>query len=216
MSLRRRFTARRPGWRVALALATAWAPGVTLAQDAPASPAACALHWQVQVQEDGPLRKLRLTLRFDANGRQRTHLRLPGGWPAYEEFSIAGASAATRPRLQGVADDPRLRRVQHGPQDRVQLQWQVQVPTDASPLPGVMGGAGWFAFTGAALLPLPDETDERTPPLACVSLTSADPGSQRWLSSHGAVDGEPALWRLSAAGGALRSQVQQAVYAGGH
>lgn len=216
MSLRHRLATRPPGWLAALALATLWSPGATQAQDAPASPTACALHWQVQVQEDGPLRSLRLTLRFDANGRQRTHLRLPGGWPAYEEFGIASTSAGASPRLQPVADDPRLRRVQHGPQDRVQLQWQVQVPADTSPVPGLMGGAGWFAFTGAALLPLPDEADERTPPLACVSLTGSDPGSQRWLSSHGAVDGGTALWRLPAAGGALRSQVQQAVYAGGH
>lgn len=215
MTLRHRALACRPGWRVALALLAAGLPGTGHAQDPLASVAGCALHWQVEASQEGAMRRLLVTLRFDAQGRRTTHLRLPGAWPAYDEVDSQGAAPAAPTRLQAVVEDPRLRRVQHNPDATVQLQWRLQWPIPGSGDPGLMAGPGWFAFTGAALLPLPDEADERTPPAACISLLSRDAEPPQWISSHGEGQGRSVTWRLPAAGGSLRSQVQQAVYAGG-
>ena len=181
------------------------------AADAPPAPlpADCALAWQVEALPDAQPPALRVTLSFDAGGRQRSTLRLPAGWAAVDE----GADNPGASRLQPVPDDPMLRRVAHAAGERVQLRWRFALQAAASP------AEHWWVASGLALLPVPDELEERLPAMACIGLSgpaAADDGTApRWLSSHGAVQGASALWRLPAAGGSLRSRVQQALYAGG-
>ena len=181
------------------------------AADAPLAtlPADCALAWQVQALPDAQPPALRVTLSFDAGGRQRSTLRLPAGWAAVDERADNPGTA----RLQPVPDDPTARRVAHAAGERVQLRWRFALPAAAGP------AEPWWVASGLALLPVPDELEERLPAMACISLSgpaAADGGAPQWLSSHGAVQGPTALWRLPAAGGSLRSRVQQALYAGGN
>ena len=171
-------------------------------------PADCALAWQVEALPDAQPPAMRVTLSFDAGARQRSTLRLPAGWAAVDE----GADNPGPARLQPVPDDPMARRVAHAAGERVQLRWRFALPAAAG------AAEHWWLASGLALLPVPDELEERLPAMACISLSgpaAADGSAPRWLSSHGAVQGQSALWRLPAAGGSLRSRVQQALYAGG-
>lgn len=171
-------------------------------------PADCALAWQVEALPNAQPPALRVTLSFDAGARQRSTLRLPAGWAAVDE----GADNPGPARLQTVPDDPTARRVAHTAGERVQLRWRFALPAAAGP------AEPWWVASGLALLPVPDELEERLPAMACISLSgpaAADGAAPRWLSSHGDVQGASALWRLPAAGGSLRSRVQQALYAGG-
>ena len=206
------------GWAgvAAAALLAATSSGVAgtagAAADPPPAPAplpaACALAWQVALLPDTRPQVLRVTLSFDAGGRTRSTLRLPAGWAAVDESAENPAS----PRLQPVPDEPTLRRVDHASGERVQLRWRHRLPA------GSNAAEIWWLFSGQTVLPVPDELDERAPALACIGLSGpapADGRPSRWLSSHGAALGSTALWQLPAAGGSLRSRVQQALYAGG-
>ena len=196
-----------------LAASSSWAAGPAgAAADQPPGPASlpaeCALAWQVELLPDTQPQVLRVTLSFDAGGRTRSTLRLPAGWAAVDE----SAENPADPRLRPVPDDPTLRRVDHASGERVQLRWRHRLPA------GSNTAEPWWLFSGQAVLPVPDDLDERTPALACIGLAGpapADGGPSRWLSSHGIALGSTALWQLPAAGGGLRSRVQQALYAGG-
>lgn len=209
----------RPGRRLATGTAAGLLALAGLASAAVVGPAAepaplpadCSLAWQVELLPDTSPRLLRVTLSFDAGGRQHSHLRLPAGWAALDDaLDLPGR---TQPQPQAVPDEPSLRRVAHAAGARVTLHWQHRLPVSA----GTAEGA-WWLFSGQALLPLPDELADQPPAMACVSLSApglADSGALRWLSSHGAGAGPVALWRLPASGDSLRSRVQQALYAGG-
>ena len=196
-----------------LAASSSWAAGPAgAAADQPPGPASlpaeCALAWQVELLPDTQPQVLRVTLSFDAGGRTRSTLRLPAGWAAVDE----SAENPANPRLRPVPDDPTLRRVDHASGERVQLRWRHRLPA------GSNTAEPWWLFSGQAVLPVPDDLDERAPALACIGLAGpapADGGPSRWLSSHGIALGSTALWQLPAAGGGLRSRVQQALYAGG-
>ncbi len=183
--------------------------------DAVAAPdAGCALHWQVQVGPATGPRQLQVTMAFDAGPRNRSTLRLPGGWDTMIEDRTAPANA---PRLQAVPGAPLLRSVAHAPGERVQLQWHYTPAVDAAQQGGARLAATWLAFSGLALLPVPDEIDERQPPEACVTLGGLADGDagQRWVSSHGSAEGGSTLLRIRAGAAPLRVRVQQALYAGG-
>ena len=206
----------RPSWRqaraglgpVLLMLAGLGASPLAAAESGGPLPADCALAWQVDLLPDTQPRVLRVTLSFDAGGRARSTLRLPAGWAAIDE----GAENPAAPQLQAVPDEPMLRRVAHGPTGRVQLRWRHSLPAS------VGADERWWLFSGQAVLPVPDELEDRPPAVACISLTGPAAGGNGptvWLSSHGAVAGPSALWRLPANGDSLRSRVQQALYAGG-
>ena len=231
---------RRPsrlGWLAAVAWLVA-AAGTAQAAG-PAGPTGvpgdasgdCGLQWRVTAMLDTLPRQLLVSIAFDAGGRSSTHLRLAGGWAGLTEVpEVAGlpdgavaavgavgagsATAIAEPRLLPVPGAPTLRRVQHGPAERVRLQWRLPPAADGTPTSGMRLAAHWLAFSGQGVLPMPLETDERTPPTACITLTGLAPGG-RWVSSHGAVDSPEARWRLAAGAAPLAVQVQQALFAGG-
>ena len=195
------------------------------------APGDCGLQWRVTALLDTLPRQLQVSIAFDAGGRSSTHLRLAGGWagltevPGSPDGAVApvapvapvGAGSATAiaaPRLLPVPGAPTLRRVQHGPAERVRLQWRLLPATDGTPTSGMRLAAHWLAFSGQGVLPMPLETDERTPPTACITLAGLAPGG-RWVSSHGAVDSPDARWRVAAGAAPLAVQVQQALFAGG-
>ncbi len=189
------------------------ATGAALA--APASTDDCGLLWQVTVRLDSSPRQLQVSLRFNPGTRQTTTLRLPAGWGALQDAPAPGApaltdGAGTRP----VAGAPALRNLAHSTGDPVQLTWQL-TPAAADGLNGTVQLAGrWLAFSGAGLLPVPDELDERNPPVACVQVTGL-PADSRWASSHGLAEGDQVLWRIASGSAPLAVRVQQALYAGG-
>ena len=205
-----------PSWRQArdclgpalLMLAGVGAGPVVAADASVPLPADCALAWQVELLPDTWPHVLRVTLSFDAGGRTRSTLRLPAGWAAVDERAENPAG----PRLQPVPDEPTLRRMSHASGERVQLRWRHTLPASTRP------EARWWLFSGQAVLPVPDELEDRPPAAACISLSgpeAANGSPSRWVSSHGAALGHTALWRLPANGDSLRSRVQQALYAGG-
>jgi hypothetical protein len=224
----------RLGWLAAVAWLVA---AVGTAQAAgPAGPAGvpgdasgdCGLQWRVTALLDTLPRQLLVSIAFDAGGRSNTHLRLAGGWAGLTEVAtVAGlpdgavaamaagsATAIAEPRLLPVPGAPTLRRVQHGPAERVRLQWRLLPAADGTPTSGMRLAAHWLAFSGQGVLPMPLETDERTPPTACITLAGLAPGG-RWVSSHGVVDSPEARWQLAAGAAPLAVQVQQALFAGG-
>ena len=218
MLARQVLSAAALGLAASLVLTQAAGAQTALAQDPGTLPAGCAWHWQVSVAQDEGQRAWTVSLRFAANGRTSTPLRLPGGW--------AGLEDTTPPpgRLQASEADPRTRLVSHPAQGIVDVGWRLRAPLAGPLASGVQGTADWFAFAGQALLAVPDDADPRTAPGACISLGAA-PGNRPaapvgaepplWLSSHGPAAGTTAFWRLPAGAGSLRLQVQEAVYAGG-
>ena len=190
-------------------------------------PTGCSLLWQVQITSprDGSARQLLVDMAFDAGPRNRSVLRLPGGWAGLAHTTGQDApesTTSTTTTTQAVADAPLLRSVAHAPGERVRLHWRYSGPTDAVQGGSVRLAPTWFALAGMGVLPVPDELDERNPPSACVQLRGdwgGDDGSAaspiRWASSHGQADGHSALFRLPAATTPLRQRVQQALYAGG-
>lgn len=181
-----------------------------------AAPPDCSLLWRVSAQLDTLPRQLQVEIDFDPGGRSSTTLRLPGGWAGVSETASGpgGRPAADPPRLLPVAGSPTLRRVQHGPGERVRLQWRLAPASDGSQPSGVRLGDQWLAFSGQSVLPMPLEIDERAPPNACIALTGGGPGG-RWVSSHGAADTPEAWLRVAAGAAPLAVRVQQALLAGG-
>lgn len=176
----------------------------------------CAIEWQVRLstanlpdaarQSSRAVPALDVTLAFDAGARTSTRLRLPAGWGALRE---ANPDAS---RLQPVAGDAQLRQVLHNAQARVMLQWQLLPAGDGSDTAGLRLAPTWSAFTGAAVLPWPDEAGAQTPQprSACLRLDAGEP--VRWISNFGRAEGSSARWTWPAASADL---VQQALYAGG-
>lgn len=176
----------------------------------------CRLAWEVQpVASAGPGpgattgtgsspgTGFSVRLQFDAGGRSLTNLRLPGGWAAVQP-------AAGQPdRLQPVADDPQLRQVRHGPNERVDLRWEFR-PDPGTQAGGVLQTERWFAFTGGTLLAWPDELAAQTNVPVCVTVT-APPGTARLVSSFGLADAAQTQWRTSTSLG----RWQRALFAGG-
>lgn len=190
----------------ALALITSLAGAQASDGSTPPDTGACATLWQVTPVLDGAGGEpahLQVALRFQGGARQQTALHLPGGWAALVESSP--------PRLRPVTGEAAWRSVAHAPGETVQLQWRLQ--------PGAaMLSPGWFAFSGLAVLPLPEGADAPDAGPACVLLQGLPAGAgaaPRWASSHGIVEGPGALWRLGAAGVPLAQRVQQSLYAGG-
>jgi hypothetical protein len=231
-------TPGRHGWLAAVAwlvaaVGSAQAAGPAGPTGGPGdAPGDCGLLWRVTALLDTLPRQLQVDMVFDAGGRSSTHLRLPGGWAGVTEAAIgsvgalvaevaevagratATATAIAEPRLLPVPGAPTLRRVQHGPAERVRLQWRLLPTTDGTPTSGVRLAARWLAFSGQGVLPMPLEADERAPPTACIALAGLAPGG-RWVSSHGAVDLPEARWRVAAGAAPLAVRVQQALFAGG-
>ena len=216
------------------------APASAAAAD---EPAGCSLLWQVQATTpgDGTARQLLVHMAFDAGPRSRTVLRLPDGWAGLLDSTDPAPNPGAN-RLQAVPDAPLLRSVAHAPGERVRLHWRYSGPTDAAQGGSVRLAPSWFALAGLAVLPVPEEIDERNPPSTCIQLLAdgadGDNSSKtaiRWASSHGQAEGQSALFRLpvpaaaalaptasttsasttSAAATPLRRWVQQALYAGG-
>lgn len=219
----RSFTGRCPALRTVLGsalpsalvlLVLAWAATPLPAAAAPAALADCALQWQVTLQLDRQPRQLQVEMAFDAGGRQRSSLRLPGGWDGVEELPADAGAPTPTPRLQPVADAPLLRSVSHAPGERVRLQWRLTLPAGGSAASSLQLAASWFALAGRGVLPVPDEIDEQHPPSTCVGFTGL-PESSRWASSHGSAQGASALFKVPAGPMPLRWRVQQALYAGG-
>ena len=207
-------------WLVAAA-GTVPAAGLAGTADAPIdTPPGCGLLWRVTAQLAAVPRHLQVELDFDAGGRSSTTLRLPGGWAAVTEatdrpaVNPATATATAEPRLLPVPGAPTLRRVQHGPGERVRLQWRLVPATDGTQPSGVRLAAQWLAFSGQSVLPMPVETDERAPPSGCIRLAGLAPGG-RWVSSHGASDTPEAWLRVAAGAAPLAVRVQQTLLAGG-
>jgi len=196
-----------PAFLGALLLAT----GAAAAEPAPAALADCALQWQVTPQLDSVPRQLLVEMAFDGGNRQRSTLRLPGGWA---EVVDAQADSGPPPRLQPVPDAPTLRSVAHAPGERVRLQWRLRLPAGSAAAGSTQLAARWFALAGLGVLPVPDELDERNPPSACVGFAGL-PADSRWASSHGSAQGASALFRLPPSPLPLRWRVQQALFAGG-
>ena len=194
----------------------------TPARAAPGDPAGCSLLWRVQVQLDAVPRQLRLSLAFDAGGRSTSTLRLPGGWAGLVETTgpsdtgtpTTPEAQALAPRLQAVANAPLLRRLAHAPAERVRLAWRLAMPDSGPAGAGVQLAASWFAFSGTALLPMPDDTDDRPPASACLLLTGL-PADSQIVSSHGTAEGSEALFRVAGGAAPLAVRVQQALVAGG-
>lgn len=189
----------------ALGLATSLAPTLARSQandgSTPPDTRACTLLWQVGpvADGDGGEPALRVALRFQGGARNQTALHLPGGWAALTETGT--------PRTRPVAGEPTWRSAAHAPGETVQLQWQLQ--------PGAaLLAPGWFAFSGQAVLPLPEGADAPDAGPACVLLQGMATDA-RWVSSHGSAEGSSALWRLGAGGVPLAQRVQQSLYAGG-
>jgi hypothetical protein len=193
-----------------LVLASLQASATEEAADLPTD---CALLWRVTVGLDSEPRQLRLEMIFDAGARQRSTLRLPGGWAGITELADDG-TAAPSPRLQAVPGAPLLRSLAHAAGERVRLQWRLQPAAAGAPGSGMRLAARWFAFSGQGVLPVPDEIDERAPPTACIALAGL-PADSRWLGSHGAAEGSTALFRVADGAAPLATRVQQALYAGG-
>lgn len=197
------------GQALTLALALACTPASRAATEG----SGCAIEWQVRlntVQVPDAERPggraqpaLDVVLGFDAGNRTSTRLRLPSGWAALREPQAAAA------RLQPVDADPQLRQVQHSAQARVMLQWQLLPLGDGADTPGLRLAPAWSAFTGAAVLPWPEEAGAQPQP-ACLRVESAEP--VRWISGLGRAEGSSARWSWPAA---TADQVQQALYAGG-
>lgn len=187
----------------ALGLIATLAPTLARSQANSGSPPpdsrTCATLWQVGPEADGAEPALRVALRFQGGARNQTALHLPGGWAALTETG----TARTRP----VAGEPAWRSVAHVPGETVQLQWRLQ--------PGAaLLAPGWFAFSGQAVLPLPEGADAADAGPACVLLQDMTQDA-RWVSSHGTAEGSSTLWRLGAGGVPLAQRVQQSLYAGG-
>ena len=184
-----------------------------------ASDPGCTLLWQVQPQFDTTPRQLRISLRFETGTRQTSTLRLPGGWAAMRELAAGddGALAdhlAVQPRLQAVPGAPALRSLSHAAGERVQLHWRWTPPVDALRSDGVQLAEHWLAFSGAALLPLPDGTEPLTAGSACIQLNGL-PAGGRWVSSLGRADASEANFRLAPDSVPLAVRVQQSLFAGG-
>ena len=181
--------------RLAALLAAMLGLAPALATPAADEPTGCSLLWQVQVTSprDGAAPQLWIDMAFDAGPRSRSTLRLPGGWAGLMDSTGQGLpdsankpdratkpDSATKPgsagpsRLQAVPDAPQLRTVAQAPGERVHLRWRYSGPTDAAQGGSVRLAAGWFALAGLAVLPVPEELDERNPSSACVQLRGAD------------------------------------------
>lgn len=197
-------------------LGAAAAAPLALAADAPAGDTDdCALLWQVSPRLDAQPRQLRVSLHFDSGTRSRTTLRLPGGWAGLDELAgPASGAAVDGPRLRPVPGAPALRTVAHAPGERVQLHWRLTLDALTGRGGSAQAAAGWFAFSGQGVLPVPDELDERGTTSACVRLDGLGAGG-RWASSHGSGEGSAALLRVPPGATPLAVRVQQALYAGG-
>ncbi|OYU76457.1 MAG: hypothetical protein CFE45_31565, partial [Burkholderiales bacterium PBB5] len=118
------------------------------------------------------------------------------------------------PGTRPVPGAPTLRSLAHPQGTPVQSTWQL-TPAAAEGLGGsVQLASRWLAFSGAGLLPMPDDLDERQPPVACVQVSGL-PADSRWASSHGQAEGAQTLWRIPPGPAPLAVRVQQALYAGG-
>ena len=196
-------------WRRALPALAAALVATAASAAAPAAADDCGLLWQVAVRLDTNPRQLQISLRFNPGARQSTTLRLPAGWSALQDMGAAD-STGTQP----VPGAPTLRSLAHPPGTPVQSTWQL-TPAAAEGLGGsVQLASRWLAFSGAGLLPMPDDLDEGTPPVACVQVSGL-PADSRWASSHGQAEGAQALWRIPPGPAPLAVRVQQALYAGG-
>ena len=199
------------------------APALAAATD---EPTGCSLLWQLHITTSraGAAQQLRVGMVFDAGPRSRSVLRLPGGWAGLQHSTGPAASDGAITITQAVPDAPLLRSVAHAPGERVRLHWRYSGPADAAQGGSVRLAPSWFALAGLAVLPVPEEIDERKPPSACIQLQmqgddSSAASPTRWASSHGQADGPSALFRLAANTATpntpLRQRVQQALYAGG-
>ena len=195
------------------------AAGLTVSGLAQATPPAptegCGLLWQIAVRLNEQPRQLQVHLRFNPGARQQTTLRLPAGWEALQ--AIAASDVPTQvgaPVAQSVPGAPALRTVVHPPAVPVHLAWQLTPAAADGQGSTVQLAARWLAFSGAGLLPMPDEDDERNHGAACVQVSGL-PADSRWASSHGAAEGDQVLWRIAPGPAPLSVRVQQALYAGG-
>lgn len=178
----------------------------------------CTLLWQVTpvpAPGAGETPHLRLRLRFQAGPRNQTALHLPGGWSGLDEDAADGP-----PRLRALPGEPGWRSLAHAPGETVQLQWRTRAGTTGDTGGQVQLTPAWWAFSGLAVLPMPDGADEAGTGTACIALQppvgmSAGPEGSRWASSHGVSDGPSLLIRLGPAAIPLAQRVQQALYAGG-
>ena len=149
--------------RVVAVLGALWAGAATAGPvpGAPPLPADCTLAWQVELLPETQPHELLVTLSFDAGGRARSTLRLPAGWAAVDERAENPAG----PRLEPVPDEPTLRRMAHASGERVQLRLRHTLTAGAG------ATERWWLFSGQAVLPVPDELEDRPPAAACISLS---------------------------------------------
>lgn len=188
-------TRRRLLPRLAALLSAVLGLAPALATPAADEPTGCSLLWQLQITtpRDGAAPQLWIDMAFDAGPRSRSALRLPGGWAGLQDSTGQGlpdsantAGSAGPSRLQAVPDAPQLRTVAHAPSERVHLRWRYSGPTDAAQGGSVRLAPGWFALAGLAVLPVPEDVDERNPPSACVQLRGDDSGDANTAASTAA------------------------------
>jgi len=169
----------------------------------------CALQWQITPVLDAQPRRLDIAFSFNPDGRSQTTLSLPGGWAGVDD-----SQGNAELRLNPVADNPALRTVNHGPNDRVHLRWSLTPPAAGS---AVQLTTNWFALVGLGALPVPIELDDNAPPATCIRLAMPEgrTGTTRWASSHGAAEGPSVVLKPVTTLAPVRQRIQQALYAGG-
>lgn len=200
-----------------------------------AAPDACDIDYTVTPRYDRTPRVLEVTLRFQADDRAETVLRMTPSWAGISDFGAAlGAFTAASPQVvvEPVAGAPRWR-IRHPAQQAVELRFEVRAaladpddgrPQDQAQLYRPQLGRDWFQFFGHGVLPsLEHRGDDRTARL-CVSLHQPGQPQAPAFGSHHAARGEwaraaftgsPALLRGAFFAGGSGWRLQERAVSGG-
>lgn len=159
------------------------------AGDAAGIEKSCELSYRITPRYDTTPRRLDVTLSFPAAGRRETALSIQSGWAGIKDYgpSLTLASDADAGVRVQPGDDANRWKVEHGPDGRVTLRYQVRAaladPDDGKvqsqdQLYRTQIGADWFQFFGyGALLIVDGRVDGHVDDgvnRMCLSVTQPD------------------------------------------
>ena len=201
------------------ALATA----LLLASSTALADGSCDLHYRVKPRYDSTPRRLDVELSFPAEGRRESWLRLQPGWAGIKDFGVALAPAPDQ--QAGVrllpGDNVNRWKVEHGPEGRVSVSYQVRSALDDSDDGKVQSqeqlyraqvGANWFQFFGYGVLTSVEAWGDMRSGRMCLTLMQADGEAAPLLGSY--FDGQ-AHARADAELQGTHALLRHAFYAGG-
>jgi predicted metalloprotease with PDZ domain len=182
----------------------------------------CDLDYRVQVRTDVQPAALEVELRFAAEGRRESWLRVQSSWAGVEDYPLSYGNwqaLGEGQAVQAEAGTARVR-IQHGPQDEVRLRWRVRssladpeavLPQKQEQMYRSQVGARGYQFFGYGMFPSVEQWGDERQARICLSLQPFDARSPAFGTPGKSAPGEALQWRFTGS----HAQLRHAFYASG-